>query len=519
MNRRLSIIAGIAFSLGLVCVALWLLRDDAPAHTTTATTPQQSEQEKKKRKEEARREKKEKKQRAPRVLFGEVTDKDGAPVAGASVVVGAVGGTAYSGAGSSTPASPVVVTGADGLFTLDDLGENVSVDFRADGFLDVHIDGHDLPKENEAFWSQALVREADGVRVHVVVDNADHTPIAGAEIVGAQPRPLGVTDDAGIALVVPGDHDDELLIGHGLHGVVAVSIGASTRSLEVMLPASAVLDGVVVDEDGAVVKNGVVKVRAQLETDDRFRDRRVSMMWRMQRKHGQLVVGDDGSFHADVVAGHSVLSALFTGHRPKDDIEVDAAAGKTTPVKIVLEKSPRIEGVIVDANDGAPVPRATLHLDGNRSPDAVADDEGRFVLSSLKPQASSVDVRKKGYRTLTLGGLDGLASRSDPLRVELQKGEGGADVVGIGVLVEGVEGGLKLIGIDDGPAKAAGLAAEDVIVAVDGEKLGDRRDANMARVRGSPDTSVRLTVRRGAKTFDVDVTRARIAVPPGMRHP
>lgn len=489
-RNAVLVIAGLV----AVVVALWLLAAPEPPATNSTTTTAETEQPKKKKKTKKKRE-----VQQPRVLFGEVVDKDGGPVVGASVVV---------------KGRDVVVTNADGLFTLDELAAGADVDFEAVGFLAVHVAGGDLPRENEAFWSQVLVRESDGLRVRVVVDNDAQDPIAGAEIVAAEARAVGVTNAAGVAVVVVADSVDELLIGHGLHGVVAVPVDASTRELLVKLPPPAILEGVVVDKSGQPIGNGVIKVRGRIENAEPFRDRRVSLLWRLQRKHGQVVVGDDGSFRAEVVSGHSTLTSQFAGYRPGDGVEVDAAPGLTTHVRIVLETSPRIEGVVVDVASGAPIARATLHLDGNRYPDAVTDDDGHFVLDSLKQQASSVAVKKKGYRSLTLGGLDGAASRSDPLRIELQQGEGGADVVGIGVVVDGVTGGLVVREVDDnGPAKAKGIVVGDVIVAVDGARLGDARDDNTARVRGQPGTTVRLDIQRDGKApFTLEIERARIPI-------
>jgi carboxyl-terminal processing protease len=63
----------------------------------------------------------------------------------------------------------------------------------------------------------------------------------------------------------------------------------------------------------------------------------------------------------------------------------------------------------------------------------------------------------------------------------------------------------------DSPAEAAGLQSGDVVLAVDGESVnGSTLQDQVGKVRGEPGTKVTLTLRRGERTFDLTITRAKI---------
>ena len=69
--------------------------------------------------------------------------------------------------------------------------------------------------------------------------------------------------------------------------------------------------------------------------------------------------------------------------------------------------------------------------------------------------------------------------------------------------------------IDGTPAYRAGISAGDMIIKVDGVETADlSSDDIVKRLRGTPDTSVAVTIRRGETiVFDVTIVRAQIEVP------
>jgi carboxyl-terminal processing protease len=91
--------------------------------------------------------------------------------------------------------------------------------------------------------------------------------------------------------------------------------------------------------------------------------------------------------------------------------------------------------------------------------------------------------------------------------------------VGIGVRIDPTEEGLpRIVGVfKDSPAEAAGLAIDDVIVAVDGEPTtGKTIDEVAALVRGEAGTTVSVTVRADGTGPErtLDIVRADVPIQP-----
>jgi len=127
--------------------------------------------------------------------------------------------------------------------------------------------------------------------------------------------------------------------------------------------------------------------------------------------------------------------------------------------------------------------------------------------------------------SMTVGAIRGmLDSLGDPYAVyfdeehysfldEQTRGE----YYGIGITVTVRQGGLFVVSVfDETPADAAGLKAEDRIVAVDGQtrETWDLDEA-VQLIRGPEGTSVTLEIERGepAERLTLDVERARIDIP------
>ena len=64
------------------------------------------------------------------------------------------------------------------------------------------------------------------------------------------------------------------------------------------------------------------------------------------------------------------------------------------------------------------------------------------------------------------------------------------------------------------PAEAAGLQAQDLVIAINGEDMtGIPGDLVLKRILGPAGETIVLTIRRGEETFDVPITRALIQIP------
>ncbi len=135
-----------------------------------------------------------------------------------------------------------------------------------------------------------------------------------------------------------------------------------------------------------------------------------------------------------------------------------------------------------------------------------------------------VDIDKVTTKELLEGALNGMTEKLDPFSMYLPPKD-------LKSLVEDTEGAFGGIGVTvsikdekvhivsttpDAPGEKAGLQAGDIITAVDDKPL-DNADLQNAvlRLRGKPDTNVKVTVWRQSeeKSLDFNVKRAMIPVP------
>jgi hypothetical protein len=491
MGRRV-VVTAIVVAIAVVAIVWWWPRD-APASSTPPPVGADATDATPARPAETAR---------ARVLLGEITDADGAPIAGAGVGVIVAGREARR-----------VVSDAEGRFSLDDLpGAVEALTFSADGYVDARVDGASLPAQAEAFWSQALQPAAD--RRVILVKSGDDV-VAGARLFRADPLParaaeaVALSDARGRAFVGADVAGVPLIAAHPAHGAAFVARGVDGDVAT--LPAAARLQVVIVDERRTPVAGARVLVRAMPPpgTDP------LAVALRLAQARVDDIVTDEAG-HADwlVADGDVVVEVAAAGYRP---VRREERARRERPgvVEVRLATSPVVVGVVVDAGSGEPVVGAVVRGDtgGRLGAEAITDDDGRFELTGFDARPSSLTVRKRGFRTLTVGSVDGAASRLDPLRLELSRGAGD-QVVGVGVSVGLQEGRVTIRGVEPGsPAEAAGLVVGDVVVAVDGVTLGDDLADVTGRIRGQPGTSVRLGVvgESGARR-DVDIERAVIAV-------
>jgi C-terminal processing protease CtpA/Prc len=97
----------------------------------------------------------------------------------------------------------------------------------------------------------------------------------------------------------------------------------------------------------------------------------------------------------------------------------------------------------------------------------------------------------------------------------LARGGTAQDVAGVGVemVYADAKGDEPMVNsvVPGSPAEAAGVKANDIIIAVDGDSTKGRSlDAVAAELRGSVGSNVRVTLKRGGKTVDLTAKRAEI---------
>ncbi len=133
--------------------------------------------------------------------------------------------------------------------------------------------------------------------------------------------------------------------------------------------------------------------------------------------------------------------------------------------------------------------------------------------------------RPLNEQQLVYGALKGLFSAAgDDYTVFLppdaatdRKNSDNGQFVGIGVYIDTTTDELRVTGpIPGGPAEAAGVKANDVIVAIDGKDVASMPKADRTTaIRGPEGTPVRLTIRRPntTGTIDITVTRQKLTIP------
>ena len=147
-------------------------------------------------------------------------------------------------------------------------------------------------------------------------------------------------------------------------------------------------------------------------------------------------------------------------------------------------------------------------------------------LNDLRTFAEVLERIKTAYvepiddKTLFENAIKGMLSNLDPHSSylepdafrDLQESTSG-EFGGLGIEVGLEDGILQVIApIDDSPASAAGLEAQDLIIKIDDQPTkGLSLMESVEKMRGKPGTSIRLTiVREGRKPFDVTLKRAVI---------
>ncbi|MCB1489093.1 MAG: S41 family peptidase [Bauldia sp.] len=115
-----------------------------------------------------------------------------------------------------------------------------------------------------------------------------------------------------------------------------------------------------------------------------------------------------------------------------------------------------------------------------------------------------------------LAGLDPHSSYLSPKNFKDMQVQTSGKFGGLGIEVTMEEGVIKVVSpIDDTPAARAGILANDLIIALDGESIdGLSLNEAVEKMRGPIDTPITLTIKREnvEKPFDVDLVREEITL-------
>lgn len=205
-----------------------------------------------------------------------------------------------------------------------------------------------------------------------------------------------------------------------------------------------------------------------------------------------------------------------------------AAEGVTDFGVLKLDSGGAVRGTILETGTKKPVAGAAVSIDSpypNPSmPEAArvfatpADQDGRFEFEGVPAGKWNMKIEAGGYLMKDLQGLN-VSGRGvvDLQSIFLVRGNveairDNAQFGGIGVSIGRRKDELKVMSIIDGtPAQNAGLQAGDSIISVNGQPSGDLTiDEAIALIRGDERTAVMLKVRRGDRTFDINIVRDTI---------
>jgi uncharacterized GH25 family protein len=290
-------------------------------------------------------------------------------------------------------------TEADGTYRIRGFGKaKVTVLATASGFAEAR-------SKQVAIEPGQVVTGVDlvltpGTLILGKVTDQHGTPVIGAQIT-ATPVGAGSHDATGAALDVFTDEAGEYKLGPvagtvELHAT-AYGHGEAKRTIELppvrgavpaeqredllLVVADATVAGILEDTTGAPVAG------AQLEVVGGAGDGR------------RAIVAADGTFSIGLLPAGRLHLHIEHPAYPPDDVEVVAAADNQARARLRLALGGGVEGALLDAASGAPIPSVTLAASGpaNVLAEASTDKAGRWKLGPLKPGRWKIAVKQPGY--------------------------------------------------------------------------------------------------------------------------
>lgn len=151
------------------------------------------------------------------------------------------------------------------------------------------------------------------------------------------------------------------------------------------------------------------------------------------------------------------------------------------------------------------------------SPEQVFKGTYNRIISQYAREVKPTDLKYAGMEGLMAALGDPHTIFLPPVEAQDFKDRTSANFFGVGAKLKADPAGAQIVTVfDDGPAFAAGIKAGNVIIAVDGVKVGGMAiDKIVEKIKGKEGTVVRLTVLQASKASPVVLTlrRARIISP------
>lgn len=355
-----------------------------------------------------------------RTGFGRVLGPGDEPVAGARVTLHPSAGddlpswrrrpgpTGGRGAGHPLQAA----TDAGGRFEIPDLpAGSYRIAVKASGFAPAVIPGVEVAGEARSVDLGTIFLDP-GVHLEGRVTDPTGAPLEAARVaVQLQEGPLAGVLDAGVVEPRMAVTDAEgrfeipdlapqqrLELRVSKNGYAAKTVeglrAPAEEPVEIVLQPGGRVEGVVVDADGAPVRDARVSVGELM---------RLSMGRKLVRPHhpsGLASTGEDGRFVvSDLPTGELALGATKKGYLPSQIHQLEIEPGAVPEdVRVVLERGATVTGRVLGP-DGAPLPRASVRHVGSLSLDgrAQTDGDGRFRLEAVPLGPGSLEADHESF--------------------------------------------------------------------------------------------------------------------------
>ena len=173
---------------------------------------------------------------------------------------------------------------------------------------------------------------------------------------------------------------------------------------------------------------------------------------------------------------------------------------------VELASAGTLTGLVVERDDGAPIPGAKISLESSLAGDlqlsasAFTDHDGAFTLGGMPSAPTSILVAAEGHHPRLLSGVVVAPGEREEVRVDLEAvgedEEPKIELAGIGAILQGTAEGLVISDVvDGGGAAEVGLGAGDVIVTIEGADAAELGfGASIERLRGPEGSTVTVTV-------------------------
>ncbi len=427
-------------------------------------------------------------------ISGKVVDSDNAPVAGAAVM-----GFAMPTFQPSLPAT----TGKDGSFVMDGL--------RRGNYMVIawQEEGGSVLTNTKSPGSGVVLKLAGTGRVEGVATWADGTPVTNAQVRPYRAEPYGYVysfttkienADGTFAVNLPtGTWQFRILADDGTlseDGKAVVKVGETTK-LEVVMPETGVVRGVVTHGDGEHVSGAEVYVKMGGFPPTKSREHYTR-------------TDADGAFEVSGLGLGPVKLHVVHPKHCDTVLETEAKlASQAEEVTVRLTKGARIEGHVYDP-DGNGIAGEQVNLfqtfwETRSTYVTYCDDRGYYAFDAISPGTYQMSTGpfEPGAAGLMKSGV--VVSGEDPVTVDFETQGAGGTVTGAVYMNEKPVAGATISVTDDRGMRFIASAVTDENGRFSASGLRTGRVTVMVQTGGGLSTSKSATFAEGTTSLDVRI--------------